>query len=237
MLPEFAMCRVDKESFVRSRWIAPLLLLAMTLFGFAAWPALPDRIETHWNLSGNADGSMGRTSAVLLLPAMTLVLWGVLLLAPRLDSGHTGDATFGSAYRLITNAVISLLAAIHVAIIANGLGWGVPVMRVILVGAGLEIALIGSQLGRLRPNRIAGIRTPWTLSNDEVWRRTHAAGGRLFFIVGILTAMLGLFASTRFVLIAMILSLVGVALATSVYSYLLWRKIQIGTGTSAPRRR
>jgi len=222
---------------VRNRWIAPLLIVAMTLFGLAAWPSLPDQIESHWGISGEADDTMGRTLAVLLLPLITLGLWALLVFIPRLDPRRANYASFGPTYRLIINAVIASMAVIHVAIIANGLDWGVPVARVIIVAVSLELAVIGNELGRLRPNWFAGIRTPWTLSDDEVWRRTHRVGGRLFAAAGLLTAILGMFAPLVIVFIAMIGGMVGIALGLAGYSYLLWRRRQDELPTPAPGSR
>jgi uncharacterized membrane protein len=221
---------------MRSRLIAPSVIIVMTLSGLLAGPWLPERVESHWGVSGQADATLDRTLAVLLLPAVTLGLWLLLALLPRIDPRKENYASFGGTYRLFINTIVAFMAAVHLAVIANGLDWGVPVVRVILVAAGLEFAVIGNELGRLRPNWFAGIRTPWTLADDEVWRRTHRAGGRLFFATGIIFALLGLFAPPMAVLIALLAGLGGAAIGLTAYSYLLWHRRQPEDATATGRR-
>lgn len=219
---------------MRSRWIAPLLIVAMTVFGFAAWPSLPDQIESHWGISGQADDTMSRTLAVLLMPLLTAGIWALLAFLPRIDPRRENYESFGL---LIINTVVGVMAAIHIAVIANGRGWSVPVARVAIVAVSLELAVIGNELGRLRPNWFAGIRTPWTLSDDEVWRRTHRVGGRLFVAAGLILAILGAFAPYNVIFIAMIAGMVGIALGLAAYSYVLWRRKQNDRPTTAPGSR
>jgi uncharacterized membrane protein len=209
---------------LRNRLIAPAIIIVMTLAGLLAWPWLPDQVESHWGLSGEADATMDRTLAVVLLPAMTLGVWLLLVFLPRIDPRKQDYESFGGTYLLIVNTVVAFLGVIHLAVIANGLDWNVPVVRVILVAAGLEFAVIGNELGRLRPNWFAGIRTPWTLSDDEVWRRTHRVGGRLFVTLGLLVSLLAVFAPPLVVVIALLGGLAAAALGLIGYSYVLWRR-------------
>jgi len=85
--------------------------------------------------------------------------------------------------------------------------------------------VIGNYMGTIRSNFFFGIKTPWTLSSDEVWRKTHRLGGALFilaglsfigaaFIRGILSALIPL---------AMILAAVAVPIG---YSYFLYRRME-----------
>ena len=41
--------------------------------------------------------------------------------------------------------------------------------------------IIGNVMGRIRPTFFVGIRTPWTLADDEVWRKTHRLAAPLGF--------------------------------------------------------
>ncbi len=90
---------------------------------------------------------------------------------------------------------------------------------------GMLLIVIGNLLPRARPNWFVGIRTPWTLSSDRVWEKTHRFGGRVFVAGGLLITIAALLWVQRVhvVLIAVVL------IATSsvlIYSYLEWKRKQ-----------
>ena len=68
----------------------------------------------------------------------------------------------------------------------QGLGYNVPMSYIVPVIVGLIFIIIGNYLQRVRSNYFMGIRTPWTLSNETVWKKTHRLSGKLFFIGGLL---------------------------------------------------
>src|SRR5678815_3270040 len=76
-------------------------------------------------------------------------------------------------------------------------------MRFILAGVGLMLAVVGNYIYNIKPNYFAGIRLPWTLNNDENWRKTHLLGGRLLFGGGLLIAVICLFTPFTFSMITL----------------------------------
>ncbi|NLU95931.1 SdpI family protein [Chitinophaga sp. Ak27] len=87
------------------------------------------------------------------------------------------------------------------------------------------LAITGNLLYNVRPNRYLGIRTPWTLRNDTVWRKTHRLGGILFFVFGTL-GFIATLATTgyqsRYIMLAV---LAITTLIPSIYSFALYRKL------------
>jgi uncharacterized membrane protein len=51
---------------------------------------------------------------------------------------------------------------------------------------GLLFIFIGNLSPKFKPNYFVGIRTPWTLANEDVWKKTHRFGGKVFVITGLL---------------------------------------------------
>ena len=89
---------------------------------------------------------------------------------------------------------------------------------------GLMFAFIGNYMVNIKPNYFAGIRLPWTLSNDENWRKTHQLGGKLWFAGGMLIAVASFFlpgpqAFTFFISVIAIMVIIPL-----VYSYRLFKK-------------
>jgi uncharacterized membrane protein len=50
---------------------------------------------------------------------------------------------------------------------------------------------LGNLLPKVPKNFFIGIKTPWTLSNEKVWDRTHRLGGILFVLGGLLLMLKG----------------------------------------------
>jgi immunity protein, SdpI family len=130
----------------------------------------------------------------------------------------------------VINAIMVFMGALHVVILANAVGWALPVEKLVPAGVGLLFVMLGNYLSRVQPNWFLGIRTPWTLSSDKVWRKTHRIGGALFVVGGIGMVALAFLppAIVLPVLIAIIALVAGVPI---VLSYIFWRKEQ---GNLAP---
>lgn len=202
---------------------------SMIAFGLAvalsiwAYPRLPAQVATHWGIEGQPDGWSSPLAAVLMVPLASILIAAVMLAAPGIDPRRESWEVHGKTYWLVVNLVIWFLLAVHLLVIGDGLDWGLPVARLIPMAVGALLILIGNLLPRLHPNWFMGIRTPWTLSSDEVWRRTHRLGGTLLVIAGLFTVLGGFFAGG--IAFYLILAVVGVCVLVPVgYSWLLWRR-------------
>ena len=113
-------------------------------------------------------------------------------LLPRIDPRRANVERFAEDRRLIINLLIIFFAAVQAATFAHALGWPVQVDRVILASIGLLFVGLGNYLPRIRSNWFMGIRTPWTMDNERVWRATHRVGGRTFVAAGLVMALAAL---------------------------------------------
>lgn len=76
-----------------------------------------------------------------------------------------------------------------------------------------------------------GIRTPWTLSSETVWKKTHEIGGKLFRIAGII-AFAGVLAG-EYAMWFILMPVLAVAVITVLYSYFEFQKEVKSQGESA----
>lgn len=205
------------------RWLG-LVIAALTIaFSIWAYPKLPGRVPTHWDINGEPNGYSSRMLGVLLMPLMILVLTGVAQVLPRIDPRRANYAKFIGVYWLMINGILLFLAVIHFAMLGNALGARINLTRVALVGVGLLLALIGNYLRQVEPNWFLGIRTPWTLSSDTVWRETHRVGGWVFGLGGLLLVGCA-FVRPPAVYWGFGLTIGLVAIVPIVWSYVLWRR-------------
>lgn len=170
--------------------IAPIALIVI------AWAAsyyfygrLPDSVPTHWNFSGEPDGWSSRGFASLFFPALVTGAYLLYLLVPALDPKRERYAEFRRPYHIFKACFVGLLVALYFAIGFAGLGYDVPVDTLATLLVGALLVVIGNYMGKLKQNWLFGIRTPWTLSSEAVWNKTHRLGGKLFIVAGVLVAM------------------------------------------------
>jgi len=210
---------------MRRRWFG--LVIAALAVGVSIWayPQLPPTIATHWNVGGTADGFSSRATAVLIMPLVIIGLTGLFNVLPKLDPRRANYAKFIDTYWLIANAVILFILIGHGMIVATGLGYPVKVDRVMPIGIGVLFIVLGNYLTRVEPNWFIGIRTPWTLSSDTVWRKTHRTGGWLMVVGGFVLAA-SVFLPQGAFLPLLIAAILIVAVIPVVQSYILWKREQ-----------
>jgi uncharacterized membrane protein len=210
---------------MRSRWFGLVVAVLAAAASVWVYSRLPPMVATHWNLQGVPDGYSSRFWAAAIMPLLTLALTGIFNVLPRVDPRGQNYARFLSSYWLIANAVLAFSGLAHALILANGLGYTVHVDRLLPVGIGLLFAFLGNYLTRVEPNWFIGVRTPWTLSSDAVWRRVHRTAGWLFVIAGLVIAA-GAFAPRRTFMSIFIAAIVAATGVPVVQSYVLWKREQ-----------
>ncbi len=210
--------KIDRRTEV-PQWI---LIAAMLLIATIVWPSAPDRIPVHWNAYGAADRFGGKFEGLLLMPLLSIGIYLLLLLLPRIDPRRANYAQFAGAYNVLRIAILTFLAAVYFLIILLIEGHKVDVSSAVSALVGGLLIVIGSQLGKVRPNWFVGIRTPWTLSSKLAWNKTHRLGGWLFMLAGIVM-IASIAAPAPWSLALSMGTIFTVAAFMLVYSYFVWR--------------
>ncbi len=210
---------------MRSRWfglVIAALALALSVWAYAR---LPESIATQWDAQGVPNGYSPRLWVVAMLPLVILVVTGLFNVTPVIDPRRENYPKFWDTYWLIANAILAFVGVAHVLVIAHGMGYTVPVERLLPLGLGLLLAFLGNYLTRVQPNWFVGVRTPWTLSSDTVWRKTHRTAAWLLVVGGLVIAAAAFTPGMTFVPI-MVATVVVVTLVPVVQSYVLWKREQ-----------
>jgi len=160
-----------------------ILTFAISLI---AYPFLPDQVASHWGLSGEANGYLPKAWGLFILPLLSAGLALLFLLIPRIDPLRENIGKFRATYDGFAIVVLLFLLYLSFLTIAWNLGIRFGIAQLLSPAFGVLYYACGILVGRARRNWFIGIRTPWTLSSERVWDRTHAIGGRLFRIAGIL---------------------------------------------------
>ena len=208
---------------MRSRWFGLVIAALAVAISIWAYPSLPPQVATHWDLRGTPDGFSSRLVAVAIGPLLIVGITLLFNVLPKFDPRRENYVKFLNTYWLFANTVTAFMLIIHAVVIATGLGYSVRVDRLMPLFIGLLFVVIGNYLARVEPNWFVGIRTPWTLSSDTVWRKTHRTGGWLMVLGGLALAS-GAFLPAAMLLPLLIVTIVVVAVIPIVQSYILWKR-------------
>ena len=158
----------------RPAWYVAIGLVVAVIVGSGlVYGQLPDRVPTHWNLRGEADGYGSRALAAVALPAVLVGMLGLFAVLPHLSPAQFSLASFRATYGVIANIILVMLAFIQVMALMGALGYRFNMTRVLVAGTLLGLGLMGNFLGKVRRNFFVGVRVPWTLASERVWNETH----------------------------------------------------------------
>jgi immunity protein, SdpI family len=205
------------------KWLAPALIVVTIVASAIVYPRLPERVPVHWGLHGQVDRYGGRLEGIALMPLLMVACWLLLRFLPRVDPRRLNYEKFADTYDLFVNSLMALFAVMQGVMLATALGHPVPMNRVAPAIVGVLFIVLGNALPRARPNWWFGIRTPWTLSNDRVWMKTHRVGGYLIVGAGILMLLAAVVASP-WTLAVGFTAVLAAGFGSLVYSYFAWKQ-------------
>lgn len=214
---------VDFSSLKRD-WIIILIILLCIVAGFVVFPHLPERVPSHWNIRGEVDGYSGRWFGAFGIPAMTAGIYVLMVLLPLVDPKRKNYAKFSGVYSIFKLAFVLFMGGLYLVTIAAALGYNVDVGLLIPLFLSLLFIVMGNTMGRIKHNYFVGIKTPWTLADEDVWKKTHRLGGRLYVASGVVT-MAALLISRSVVFWVFIITIIGANVIAAVYSYLLYKRV------------
>ncbi|MBK9209054.1 MAG: SdpI family protein [Anaerolineales bacterium] len=203
--------------------IALILISLALLAGAVLWNQLPDQMASHWNVNDEVDGTMPKFWGVFLMPLITLGMLALFIVLPGVDPLKANIAQFRESFNLFIVLIVAFMLYVHGLTLAWSLGFSnFKMSTAMLPFMGVLFIAIGFMLRKAKRNFFIGIRTPWTLSSDSVWDKTHQIGSILFMASGALAILGGFFGGmTAFWL--MFVPLIGSSLFLVIYSYVLYR--------------
>lgn len=207
-------------------WLIVLIALVPSVIGAIYYQELPDQVASHFNEKGEPDDTQDKASFLIVTGLMNLLIPLFLLGLSKIDPKKENYIKFAPAMRTIAVATTMLLSGSLTMVVFYNLGYEFPFQmeRVVMAALGLLFLWIGNVTGQIRPNYMVGIRTPWTMASEEVWRRTHRMGGPVMMIGGLVLIVLALL--TDVTLLAVLPVVIGSALIPTVYSYVIYRNLQ-----------
>ena len=182
---------------------------------------LPDPMPVHFDAHGVANGYMPRWLGASFGFIVGGIVFALLRGGDRVVPDRWRTRMHASPMGAVSFIVVVLLAGIQGIVLYAGVGSPPNVARVTAFVLGVFWLLFGLVMPRIRRNPYAGIRTPWTMTSDEVWARTHRLGGHLSVIAAVICLFGAVIGSLPLAVAAILVS----ALVPVVYSYLVARRV------------
>jgi uncharacterized membrane protein len=211
------------SNFNIKRDLYAIIILLLGL-GVVVWayPQLPEQIPSHWNMKGEVDGYTAKPlGAFINLLIATAVYLGFYFLA-KIDPLKDNYQRFNGDYLLIRDIMITFFVILNTMPVLFVLGYIEDVSRSIFILFSVLMIFMGNYMPTFKRNWFLGIKTPWTVSSEEVWNRTHRVGGKLFMVGGLLGLIEAIFMDSTYLFLV---GVIGASLGSTVYSYFLYKKI------------
>ena len=201
-----------------------LMIVAATIVGIALWNRLPDPMASHWGPNDEVNGYISKFWGVFLLPLITLGMFLLFRIIPSIDPLKANIAQFRDVFNLFISLIVAFMVYLYILTLRWNLGYtNFEMSKAMLPAMGILFFFIGYLLRKAKRNFFIGIRTPWTLSSDYVWDETHRLGSVLFMASGAL-AFIGSIFGGMLAFWFLFVPLIGSALITLVYSYVLYQR-------------
>jgi len=189
------------------------------------WNSLPEKVPIHWNYKGEIDNWGTKYSLIgilFLLPVLTYVL---MLVIPKIDPKKRIELMAGKYYQ-IKFVLVVFMSVLALFIIHSSISQTLSSPSMVFVLIGLLFMTLGNYFKVIKQNYFLGIKTPWTLESEEVWKLTHILAGKLWIVGGLLIVIFSLVITENinfyiFISITAIISIVPI-----VYSYLIFKKLK-----------
>lgn len=229
---------IDKQRFDIKSPLFLSLLFVVLMFLISGWALMKipegQKIPVHWNIEGKVDRWGGKFEGLFLMPLVCLGVSLLFAFLPHLEPRKLNLIRSLKVYKIFWVAILIFLFMIHIFLVRGALGSKPDIGHIVPYMICILFIILGNYMGKIRSNWFMGIRTPWTLSSELSWKKTHRIGGVLFVLTGILLLILALAGSGKIFITGMAAIMGGVIIYLFVYSYIVWKsdpnKHSIGRG-------
>ncbi|MGK0413309.1 MAG: putative membrane protein [Polaribacter sp.] len=202
----------------------PLITIVLLPFIYLAyiWNQLPEKVPMHWNIKGEIDRYGEKMELIIIPILLPLLVYIIFLVVPKIDPKNKLNK-MGNKLQTIKVLLTTFMSILALFIIyaAKNQSFANPNYIILLIG--VLYIILGNYFKTIKANYFIGIRTPWTLENETVWKKTHKLGGKLWFVGGIIVVLTSLILDkepnvTVFLIITGIITIIPI-----VYSYILFK--------------
>jgi uncharacterized membrane protein len=202
----------------------PLIAIVLLPFIYLAyiWNQLPEKVPMHWDIKGEIDRYGEKMELIIIPILLPLLVYIIFLIVPKIDPKNKLNK-MGNKLQIIKVLSTTFMSILALFIIYSSKNQSFTNPNYIILLIGVLYIILGNYFKTIKANYFIGIRTPWTLENETVWKKTHKLGGKLWFVGGIIVVLTSLILDkepnvTIFLIITGIITIIPI-----VYSYIIFK--------------
>lgn len=210
----------------QKRELIPYAIMGlMFIVAFIVYPYVQDPMITHWNAKGQPDGYTDKAIGLFLIPAIILIIYTLLQLIPKIEvEQYKKNIQYFYKYFFIFKLIFVLfIFGMYVTTLLPNLGYNIDILLYLMPAIAVFFLYTGYMMEKTKRNFFIGIRTPWTLSSDIVWKKTHQVGGKLFMLLALVA--LATIIQPEYMFYVFIISMLLVTAFVMIYSYFLYQRL------------
>lgn len=160
----------------------------------------PDRIPVHFNLAGDVD-RIGSKYENLVWPGFAIGLGAFFLLMAR-SARKKGEKANEKILMITGICTLIFFTLLGFYFMLKALRYDPEaalkvsyddINRFVSIGIGALLVVLGNIMPKMRRNALFGLRTKWSMANDNVWQKSQRFGGIASVIAGFIMIILALF--------------------------------------------
>ncbi|RIV44016.1 SdpI family protein [Flagellimonas pelagia] len=199
------------------------IVLLPFLYLMYVWNQLPEQVPLHYNLKGEVDRYGDKSELIMIPILLPLLIYLIFLAVPYIDPKKQIQK-MGNKYDTLKLILTTFMSALALFIIYTAKNQTLTNPNIIFLIIGLLYLIFGNYFKTIKANYFIGIRTPWTLESESIWKETHKLGGKVWFVGGLLVIVCSLLLDKEINAKVFLAITIIIALIPIVYSYLLYRK-------------
>jgi len=213
---------------LKNDWLIWVIILSPYLFVAYFWDKFPSQIATHFGMDGQPNDYSSKVTGLILFPGINVLMYFLFIVLPKIDPSRKNYGLFQDKFKIIRTLLHALLSYITMVTVFYSLGYQFNIEYVLFYGLLAFFLVMGNYLGNVRHNYFIGIRTPWTLSNETVWKNTHRLTAKIWVGGSLLMMVIYPFLPQEISGTAFMIFIGAIAIIPIFYSFLDFRKQTTG---------
>lgn len=206
-----------KKVLLVSLAVLPLIISLIALI------FLPEEIPAHYGANYTVD-RYGSKFETIIFPIIILVISLIFLLPRKFLKNELNKKltmNIGIALILFLNVLDYYILFVQFNNIKDLKSGAFSIERILILIFGALFIYIGNLMPMSKRNSFVGLRTKWSMKNDNVWKKCQLFSGVSLIMLGIALLVIAFAYPNIFLMIGLLIS---VAVIDTVYSYIVAKK-------------